>query len=209
MADFDRKSLRKIFEDAEIEVPKDVLGQICNLHTTSNEELTESVKTLKADLEKAERERDDFKAKAPKEGVETVSKEDYDKLKKEYDDYKADIGSKETLRAKQTAYRELAKASGLSEKGVEKAVKYANYEDVDLDNDGKIKNAETHTENIKSEWSDYIETTTTRGANTANPPANSGKGTGKTKDEILAIKDGAVRRQEMLNNPHLFGLENK
>ena len=44
MANFDRKSLRKIFESAEIEVPKDVLGQICDLHTSSNEDLTENVK---------------------------------------------------------------------------------------------------------------------------------------------------------------------
>ena len=78
-----------------------------------------------------------------------------------------------------------------------------------INKDGKIKDAEKHTETVKTEWADFIETTTTKGANTANPPANNGKGTGKTKEEILAIKDGAVRRQEMLNNPHLFGLENK
>ena len=176
MADFDRKSLRKIFEDAEIEVPKDVLGQICNLHTTSNEDLTESVKTLKADLEKAERERDTYKAKAPKEGEETVSKEDYDKLKKEYDDYKADMDSKEALRAKQTAYRELAKAAELTDRGIEKAVKYAKWDEIELDKDGKIKNADKHTETIKTDWAEFIETTTTRGANTANPPAGNGGG---------------------------------
>jgi hypothetical protein len=209
MADFDRKSLRKIFEDAEIEVPKDVLGQICNLHTTSNEELTESVKTLKADLERAERERDDFKAKAPKEGVETVSKEEYDKLKKEYDDYKADIIAKTTRTEKENAYRELLKSVGVSEKRLNAVIKVSDIDGLELDKDGKIKNAEKHTETIKSEWAEFIETTTTRGANTAKPPVNGGKGTSKTKDEIMAIKDGAVRRQEMLNNPHLFGLENK
>ena len=32
---------------------------------------------------------------------------------------------------------------------------------------------------------------------------------GKTKEEIMAIKDGTVRRQEMAANPHLFGLEQK
>ena len=209
MADFDRKSLRKIFEDAEFEVPKDVLGQICNLHTTSNEDLTESVKTLKADLEKAERERDTYKAKAPKEGEETVSKEDYDKLKKEYDDYKADITAKTTRTEKENAFRELLKSAGVSEKRLNAIIKVSDIDGLELDKDGKIKNADKHTESIKTEWAEFIETTTTRGANTANPPANSGKGTGKTKEEILAIKDGAIRRQEMLNNPHLFGLENK
>ena len=207
MAEFDRKALRKIFEDAEIEVPKDVLGQICNLHTTSNEELTESVKTLKADLEKAERERDDFKAKAPKEGVETVSKEDYDKLKKEYDDYKADMDSKEVLRAKQTAYRKLAKAAELTDRGIEKAVKYANWDEIQLDKDGKIKDADKHTETVKTEWADFVEITSTQGANTANPPANTGKGTTKTKEEIMAIKDTATRQAEIAKNPSLFGIK--
>ena len=176
MADFDRKSLRKIFEDAEIEVPKDVLGQICNLHTTSNEDLTESVKTLKADLEKAERERDTYKAKAPKEGEETVSKEDYDKLKKEYDDYKADITAKTTRTEKENAFRELLKSAGVSEKRLNAIIKVSDIDGLELDKDGKIKNADKHTETVKTEWADFIETTTTRGANTANPPAGNGGG---------------------------------
>jgi hypothetical protein len=62
---------------------------------------------------------------------------------------------------------------------------------------------------VKTEWADFIETTSTQGANTANPPANTGKGTTKTKEEIMAIKDGAVRRAEMAKNPELFGLETK
>lgn len=176
MADFDRKSLRKIFEDAEIEVPKDVLGQICNLHTTSNEDLTESVKTLKADLEKAERERDAYKAKAPKEGEETVSKEDYDKLKKEYDDYKADITAKTTRTEKENAFRELLKSAGVSEKRLNAIIKVSDIDGLELDKDGKIKNADKHTETVKTEWADFIETTTTKGADTANPPAGNGGG---------------------------------
>ena len=203
MADFDRKSLRKIFEDAEIEVPKDVLGQICNLHTTSNEELTESVKTLKADLEKAERERDDFKAKAPKEGVETVLKEEYDKLKKEYDDYKADITAKTTRTEKESAYRELLKSVGVSEKRLNAIIKVSDIDGLELDKDGKIKNADKHTETIKNEWAEFIETTTTRGANTANPPANSGKQT-MTKKDIMNIKDDKERLSAIEQHPELF-----
>ena len=190
MADFDRKSLRKIFEDAEIEVPKDVLGQICNLHTTSNEDLTESVKTLKADLEKAERERDTYKAKAPKEGEETVLKEDYDKLKKEYDDYKADITAKTRRTEKEYAYRELLKSVGVSEKRLNAIIKVSDIDGLELDKDGKIKNADKHTETIKSEWAEFIETTTTRGANTATPPTNTG-GTSITKEDFakMSYKD--------------------
>ena len=188
MAEFDRKALRKIFEDAEIEVPKDVLGQICNLHTTSNEDLTESVKTLKADLEKAERERDTYKAKAPKEGVETVSKEDFDKLQKEYKDYKADITAKETKRTKEHAVREFLKGVGVSEKRLDSVMKVTNLDDFELDKDGKIKDAEKHTEKAKTEWADFIPTTTERGANTATPPTNNG-GSKMTKADIYKKDD--------------------
>ena len=209
MAIFGKAKLREIFEQAEIEVSKDVLNRICDLHTDSLDGLNDTVKDLKESLATAERERDDYKAKAPKDGVETVLKEDYDKLKKEYDDYKADITAKNTRAEKENAFRELLKSVGVSEKRLNAIIKVSDIDGLELDKDGKIKDAEKHTENVKSEWADFIETTTTKGAKTANPPANNGKGTGKTKEEILAIKDGTVRRQEMLNNPHLFGLENK
>ena len=176
MAEFDRKSLRKIFADAEIEVPKDVLGQICSLHTDSLDGLNDTVKDLKTDLEKAERERDTYKAKAPKEGEETVSKEDYDKLKREYDDYKADITAKTTRTEKENAFRELLKSVGVSEKRLNAIIKVSDIDGLELDKDGKIKDAEKHTENVKSEWADFIETTTTKGAKTANPPAGNGGG---------------------------------
>lgn len=203
MANFDRKSLRKIFEDAEIEVPKDVLGQICNLHTTANEDLNEDVKTLKADLEKAERERDTYKAKAPKEGEETVLKSEYDKLKKEYDDYKADSDGKELLRKKQSAYRELAKGvEGLSDTGVEKAVKYADYSKIELDKDGKIVDADKHTEFIKSEWGGYTKQTNTQFGKVENPPANGGGG--MTKKDIMNIKDDKERLSAIEKHPELF-----
>lgn len=142
---------------------------------------------------------------------ETVLKEDYDRLKTEYDNYKAEISSKETLQAKCTAYRELAKALGLSEKGAEKAAKYANYDGVELDKDGKIKDAEKYAESIKTEWADFIETTTTKGASTATPPTNIGNGGKMTKEEIYKRDDygryvltAAERQKALAENPELL-----
>ena len=202
---------RKFLSALGIEAEK--VDEIINAHIEVVDGLKEERDNFKKDAEKladVQKKLDKANETIAKHGDgETVAKEDYDKLKKEYDDYKAEIGSKETLRSKQAAYRELAKDSGLSEKGIEKAVKYANWDEVELDKDGKIKDAEKHTEGIKKEWGDFVETTTIQGAKTATPPANNGKGNGKTKEEILAIKDGAIRRQEMAANPHLFGLEQK
>ena len=194
-------------------IESDKVDEIINAHIEVVDGLKEERDDFKKNAEKladVEKELNKAKEKLAKNGEgETVSKEDYDKLKKEYDDYKDEISSKETLQAKQAAIRKLAKDSGLSDKGAEKAVKYTDYESVELDKDGKVKDADKHAEFLKNEWSEHHETTTTRGANTANPPANNGKGTGKTREEIMEIKDGATRRQEMQNNPHLFGLENK
>ena len=50
-------------------------------------------------------------------------------------------------------------------------------------------------------------TTTTTGAKTSTPPANNGGKTGKTKEEIMAIRDPAVRQAEIAKNPEAFGLK--
>ena len=206
MAEFDRAALRKIFEGAEIEVPKDVLGQICDLHTSSMDGLPETIKELKGKLKVAEQERDAAKAKVPVDGEETISKAEYDKLKGDFDQYKTDVQAKETHSKKVEAYRTILKDAGLSDKGIEKAIKYAEWDKIELEADGKLKGASDHIKAAKEEWAEYVTTTTTTGAKTTTPPANNGTGTGKTRDEILAIKDGSVRRAEMAKNPHLFGL---
>ena len=207
MAEFDRAALRKIFEGAEIEVPKDVLGQICDLHTSSMDGLPETIKELKGKLKVAEQERDAAKAKVPVDGEETISKAEYDKLKGEFDNYKKDVEAKETKAAKEAAYRAILKDANLSEKGIEKAVKYAEWDKIELGEDGKLKGANDHIKAVREEWAEYVTTTTTTGAKTSTPPANNGGKTGKTKEEIMAIRDPAARQAEIAKNPEAFGLK--
>ena len=207
MAEFDRAALRKIFEGAEIEVPKDVLGQICDLHTSSMDGLPETIKELKGKLKVAEQERDAAKAKVPVDGEETISKAEYDKLKGEFDKYKTDVQAKETKAAKEAAYRAILKDANLSEKGIEKAVKYADWDKIELGEDGKLKDANDHIKAVREEWAEYVTTTTTTGAKTSTPPTNNGGKTGKTKEEIMAIRDPAVRQAEIAKNPEAFGLK--
>ena len=207
MAEFDRAALRKIFEGAEIEVPKDVLGQICDLHTSSMDGLPETIKELKGKLKVAEQERDAAKAKVPVDGEETISKAEYDKLKGEFDKYKTDVQEKETHNKKVEAYKAILKDANLSEKGIEKAVKYAEWDKIELGEDGKLKGANDHIKAVREEWAEYVTTTTTTGAKTSTPPANNGGKTGKTKEEIMAIRDPAVRQAEIAKNPEVFGLK--
>ena len=193
-------------------IEEDKIEQIIEAHTENTNALKEERDGYKADAEKladVQRELDKAKKAAKDDGEETVLKSEYDALKAEYDKYKGEITAEKERNAKETAYRELLKAAGISEKRISAIVKVTDIGSVELDKDGKIKDADKRTESVKTEWADFIETTTTKGANTANPPANNGKGNGKTKEEIMAIKDGTIRRQEMAANPHLFGLEQK
>jgi hypothetical protein len=96
------------------------------------------------------------------------------------------------------------KDAGLSEKGIEKAVKYAEWDKIELEADGKLKGASDHIKAVKEEWAEYVTTTTTTGAKTSNPPANSG-GSVMTKKDIMAIKDYDERIAAIEANPQLFG----
>ena len=194
---------RKMLKAMGIEEEK--IDQIIEAHSETVDSLKADRDTYKEDAEKlktVQKELDDLKAKG-----DDGWKEKHDKLKGEFDTYKKNVEAKETHSKKEAAYRAILKDASLSEKGIEKAIKYAEWDKIELEADGKLKGASDHIKAAKEEWAEYVTTTTTTGAKTSNPPANNGTGTGKTKEEIMAIKDGAVRRAEMAKNPHLFGLD--
>lgn len=191
-------------------IEADKIDEIITAHIEVVDGLKEERDNYKKDAEKlvdVQKQLNEANEKLAKNGEgETVLKSEYDAIKNEFDEYKNSVEAEKKHTAKEHAFRELLRAAGVSEKRINAVLKVSDIDGVELDENGKIKDEQTKIEAVKSEWSEFIETTTTKGAQTATPPANSGRGTGKTKDEILAIKDGAVRRQEMLNNPELFGL---
>ena len=202
-----KAQVREILSAAGVtsENMSEAVDKIIDGHLTSVNALREDIAKYKADAEKlptVQKELDDMKANSNDDW-----KEKHDRLKDEFDKYKTDVQAKETKAAKEAAYRAILKDANLSEKGIEKAVKYAEWDKIELDTDGKLKGANEHIKAAREEWAEYVTTTTTTGAKTSTPPANNGTGTGKTKEEIMAIKDGAVRRAEMAKNPHLFGLD--
>lgn len=192
---FTRATIRNLAKDSGVEIPKELEDALVSEHLTARDAYAEE--QVKAEL-----------AKQPTEKAGNVKdSEEYKTLKKSFDDYKAEVAAKETKAAKEAAYRAILKDANLSEKGIEKAIKYAEWDKIEIEADGKLKGASDHIKSVKEEWAEYVTTTTTTGAKTSTPPANNGAGTGKTKEEIMAIKDGAVRRAEMAKNPHLFGLD--
>ena len=178
---------------------------IIEAHTDTVDGLKADVSKYKTDAEKlsdVQKELDELKAKG-----DDGWKEKYDNLKGEFDKYKTDVQEKETHNKKVEAYKAILKDANLSEKGIEKAVKYAEWDKIELGEDGKLKGANDHIKAVREEWAEYVTTTTTTGAKTSTPPANNGGKTGKTKEEIMAIRDPAGRQAEIAKNPEAFGLK--
>ena len=202
-----KAQVREILSAAGVtsESMSEAVDKIIDGHLTSVNALREDIAKYKEDAEKlptVQKELDDMKANSNDDW-----KEKHDKLKGEFDQYKTEVQAKETHSKKVEAYKTILKDAGLSEKGIEKAIKYAEWDKIELEADGKLKGASDHIKSVKEEWAEYVTTTTTTGAKTSNPPANNGGKTGKTKEEIMAIRDPAVRQAEIAKNPEAFGLK--
>ena len=205
-----KAQVREILSAAGVtsEHMSDAVDKIIDGHLTSVNALREDVAKYKADAEKlptVQKELDDMKANSNDDW-----KEKHDRLKDEFDKYKTDVQAKETKAAKEAAYRAVLKDANLSEKGIEKAIKYAEWDKIELGADGKLKGANDHIKAVREEWAEYVTTTTTTGARTSTPPANTG-GTKLTKAEIYARDEHgryklstAERQKALAENPELL-----
>lgn len=176
---------RKFLKAMGIEDEK--IDQIIEAHT-------ETVSGLKDSLDKAEAaakglpgvQKELDAAKAELEAVKKDGwKDKHDAIKKEFEDYKAGVTAKETKAAKEAAARAYYQEKGITGKSLDIAIRGSGAEIEALEMaDGKIKDVAALEALVKGDFSGLVSTTTTKGAETANPPANSG---GKTKSEILKM----------------------
>ena len=198
---FTRKMLKAMgIEDEKID-------QIIDAHSETVDALKADRDAYKEDAAKlaaVQKELDELKAKG-----DDGYKAKYEAEKAAHDALKADIAAKETKKAKTDAYRELLKGANIDEKRIATILRAEapTIDKIELDADGKIKNAEQYTENIKSDWADFVVTQSAKGTNTATPPANGGTATTKTKEDILKIKDAGERQKAIAENPTLFGID--
>lgn len=163
---------------AAMDIPAEKIDEIITAHTETVNAIKEERDTLKADAGRvAELEKS---LEAANKQIEEYKTGDwqakYDKIKGEYDTYKADVETKAVKTAKEIAYKKLLADAGISEKRIASILKVSDIDGVKLDKDGNIEDAEKITENVKTEWADFITTETTKGADVAKPPANNGNG---------------------------------
>ena len=161
---------------AAMDIPAEKIDEIISAHSetvnaikTERDELKAAADRLPAvekDLEKANAE------------LETFRSGDWEKkytdLKSEYEGFKTDTAKKAEKVAKESAYKQLLLDAGISEKRVASVMKVSSLDDIKIDKDGKIEGADKLTENVKTEWADFIVTKTEQGANTVKPPENTG-----------------------------------
>ena len=157
---FTRATIRNLAKESGVELPKELEDALVTEHLNARNAYADE--QVKAELEKQPA----TKAENAKDS------EEYKALKADFDNYKADVAAKETKAAKEAAYRAILKDANLSEKGIEKAIKYAEWDKIELGEDGKLKGANDHIKAVREEWAEYVTTTTTTGAKTSNPPAN-------------------------------------
>ena len=200
---------RKFLSALGIEADK--IDEIIEAHAATVNALKEERDNYKADadrykdtkkeLDRVSNELETIKADSGKEDTYKVK---YEALKEEFDDFKNGIEAEKTKTSKTKAYKELLKEIGISEKRIDAVTRIADLDKIELDKDGKIKKADDLKNSLKEEWSDFIESTHTEGADVSNPPKKTG-GQTMTKDEIMQIKDAGERQAAIAENHQLFG----
>lgn len=177
------------------------VDSIVDMHTETVDGLKDEVSKYKADAEKlpsVQKELDDLKANG-----DGGYKDKYEKEHQALEDLKAENAKKESHAAKESAYRELLKDAGISEKRIDAVLRVSDVDGVELDDKGAIKDAKTLKKDIQENWADFISTSNTTGMNTSTPASNNGGG-GKTAAEIMKISDRAERRAAIAANMNLF-----
>lgn len=187
---------------AAMDIPAEKIDEIIAAHAETVNAIKEERDDLKTQLDSLGNvEKDLEKAQKKLEEYESGDWENkYNTLKGEYDTYKTDTETKAVKTAKEAAYKKLLAEAGVSDKRIETIMKVsgATIEGLELDKDGKIKDADKLTESAKTEWADFIVTTEPKGADVSNPPANEGDG---GKQPSRAAQMAAQYRNEHYGNP--------
>ncbi len=177
---------RKMLKAMGIEEEK--IDEIIDAHREVVDAIKEDRDKFKADAEKyadTKKELDDLK-----KSVDSPDsyKEKYEKEHKDFEDFKKTIANEKLTAKKATAYKGLLKEAKVSDDWVDDILKFTSMDDIQLDDDGKITDADKRIEGIKSKYAKYIVTESQRGANTENPPTNV-SGNKMTRSEIYKKDD--------------------
>lgn len=155
-------------------IESDKQEEIINAHMETVDALKEERDAFKADAEKlpgVQKELDKIK-EAAKDSGRNPFEVKYNALKEEFEAYKTEQTQKATQAAKESAYRDILKSAGVAEKRIDAVVRVTDLSKIELDENGNVKNADSIAEDVKAEWSDFIQKAQEVGAKTPTPPGN-------------------------------------
>lgn len=205
---------RKFLKALEIE--DDKIDQIIEQHVSSmdavkseRDELRDQVSKLskvQEELDEVTKERDSLK----KSSDENASyKEKYENERTAFSEYKKEVDDERVKNKKATAYRALLKKAGVRDdkegNRYSQITKLAKLDEIELDENGSIKDEAKVLDSIKKDWSGFIGKKSEEGANIETPPDNPGGNT-MTIEQIDAIEDTAARQKAMMENLNLYGI---
>lgn len=193
---------RKMLKAMGIEEEK--IEQIIEAHTETVDALKNERDELREKAEQlpdVQKQLDNLKAEAEKGNADSY-KVKYEALKEDFDKYKGEVTAKETKSAKENALRDTLKKLGIPDKRIGSIIKVTGLDDISLDKDGKIENADALEKSLKDEWNDFITTEGERPTKPETPPT--GGKTPITRAEIMKIKDTSERQKAIAENIELF-----
>lgn len=180
-----RSELRKIVKDADM-TDEEKLTAVMDLLHSEVDDLKEEQDDLKEQLKKAQADLKDAQKNGG--GDDSEWKQKYESERDAFKKFKDDQTTKDSRTAKEAAYKKLLEESKVSAKVIDNVLKVTNFEEIELDDKGQIKDAADVKKKIESDWSGFIESTQTKGANVKNPPTNDGV-TGTYTSRAEARKD--------------------
>lgn len=165
---------RKLLESMGLEADK--VSTIIEAHAETVDSLKNQIADYKIKAEKYDATQAELdQIKGEYEAIKTSGgdwQSKYDQIKNEFESYKADQVARDLKIQKETAYKNLLKETGVSEKRIDSIIKLTDLDKIEME-DGKIKNSVEAVEAIKAEWADFITETSVQTPSTQTPPANS------------------------------------
>lgn len=174
------------------------IDQIIELHMETVNGLKDQVSSLKNDADKLpsiSKELNELKAaqQNPDE-----YKEKYEKEHEAFELFKKNIEEEKENSLKVTTFKQLLKENNIREDKMDLILKTVKLDDLKLNKDKTLENKEALTKSIIQDWSDFIEHTSTKGTNAANPPINMGEGN-QYSDNVAKFRN-ALGIPELENN---------
>lgn len=202
MAKFTRAEIRKIIGES---CTDEIENQLVALHLGVVDPLKDDVTRYKADAEKlpgVQKELDALKGKG-----DDGYKAKYESEHQAFEDYKTSVAAEKTTAAKEKALETALKKVGIADKRLQSVARLCKgdglLDKLELDDKGAIKDSDKLETSLKESYSDYIVTTSTQGANTANPPAGNG-GSGSITAEAFKKMGYADRLKLKKESPEQY-----